>query len=69
MNQPDDQEADKTFQSRAQSAQPGLLSELAEFMIHNKRWWLVPMIAVLLILGLMIIATSTAIVPGIYMLF
>lgn len=69
MNQPDDPQTDETFRSRAQSAQPGLLSELAEFMVHNKRWWLVPMIVVLLVLGLMIVVTNTAIVPGIYMLF
>ena len=69
MNQLNDPETDETFRSHAQSAQPGLLSELAEFMIHNKRWWLVPMMAVLLVLGLMIVVTNTAIVPGIYMLF
>ena len=42
---------------------------MAEFMIHNKRWWLVPMMAVLLVLGLMIVVTNTAIVPAFYMLF
>ena len=69
MNQPDDPQTDETFRSLAQTSQPGLIRELVDFMVHNKRWWLVPMIVVLLILGLMIVATSSAIIPAFYMLF
>ncbi len=69
MKPPLDPETDDTFRSLAESSQPGLLRELADFLIHNKRWWLVPMIVVLLILGGMIVVTNTAIIPTIYMLF
>lgn len=69
MNSPVDPEPEDTFLSLAETSQPGLLRELADFLVHNKRWWLVPLIAVLLILGGMIVATSTAIIPAFYMLF
>jgi uncharacterized protein DUF5989 len=44
--------------------------ELLRFFIQNKRWWLVPMIAILLVLGVIIlVAESSAIAPFIYALF
>ncbi len=69
MNPAVDPEPDESFRSMADTPQPGLLRELADFLVYNKRWWLVPMIIVLLILGGMIVATNTAIIPTIYMLF
>ena len=48
----------------------GIAGELLNFFMNNKRWWLVPMITVLLIFGiLMILAQSSAIAPFIYTLF
>ena len=69
MNQSDDLKTTESFRDSAKSPQPGILAELTQFMIHSKRWWLVPLMAVLLIMGLMILVTNTAIIPGIYMLF
>ncbi|MCH2180771.1 MAG: DUF5989 family protein [Mariniblastus sp.] len=69
MTPPVDPEPDDSFRTMAKSSQPGLLRELGDFLIHNKRWWLVPMVVVLLILGGMIVVTNTAIIPTIYMLF
>ncbi len=48
----------------------GIVSELFSFFWSNKRWWLLPMIAVLLLVGiLLILAQSSAIAPFIYTLF
>ncbi len=48
----------------------GIAGELLAFFWGNKRWWMVPMIAVLLLFGiLMILAQSSAIAPFIYTLF
>jgi Family of unknown function (DUF5989) len=45
-----------------------LLNEFGKFAWHNKAWWIVPVVLVLLLLGFFI-ATSTAVAPFIYTLF
>ncbi len=48
----------------------GIGAELLSFFMANKRWWLLPMVAVLLLFGVVIIlAQSSAIAPFIYTLF
>jgi hypothetical protein len=44
--------------------------ELLQFFMKNKVWWLMPMVAVLLVFGVLIVlAESSAIAPLIYSLF
>ena len=45
-----------------------LLKEFGEFAWHNKAWWIVPVVLVLLLLSVLIFAGSTA-APFIYTLF
>jgi hypothetical protein len=48
----------------------GIASELLGFFLANKRFWLVPMIVVLLLFGVLIVlAESSVIAPFIYTLF
>jgi hypothetical protein len=48
----------------------GILKELWDFMKVRKRWWLTPIVIMLLLLGLLIIFTqSSAVAPFIYTLF
>jgi len=47
-----------------------ILKELWDFLRVRKKWWLTPIIAVLLLLGLLIFFTqSSAVAPFIYTLF
>jgi len=47
-----------------------ILIEFWQFLKERKKWWLLPMIIVLLLVGLLITLTSgTAIAPFIYTLF
>ncbi len=47
-----------------------ILKELWDFLKVRKRWWLAPIIIMLLLLGLLIIFTeSSAVAPFIYTLF
>jgi len=47
-----------------------LLSEIWDFMKENKKWWLLPTIIVLVLVGaLIIIGQSSALSPFIYALF
>ena len=47
-----------------------MLGELWEFMRHNKKWWLTPIILFLLLLSVLIVFTEgAALSPFIYTLF
>ena len=45
-----------------------LLKEFGEFAWHNKAWWIVPIVIMLLLLSVLIFAGSSA-APFIYTLF
>lgn len=48
----------------------GIAGELLSFFWGNKRWWMVPIITVLLLVGvLVILAQSSVVAPFIYTLF
>lgn len=57
------------FESRAAEAPAGAVSELLAFAFNNKKWWLAPIIIVLLGLGLLVVLGGTAAAPFIYTLF
>lgn len=46
-----------------------LFAELWGFLRHNKRWWLLPVLIVLLLVGVLISLSGTAAAPFIYTLF
>jgi len=47
-----------------------VISELWQFMKHNKKFWLAPILIVLVLIGfLLVIAGSSALAPFIYTLF
>ncbi len=56
---------------KAAAAQPGagFFSDLWGFLKTNKKWWLLPIIITFLILGLLILLSSTGLAPFIYTLF
>ena len=51
-------------------ANQSIISEFYEFLKVRKRYWLLPIVAVLLLLGALIVFTQTsAVAPFIYALF
>jgi hypothetical protein len=58
-----------SFESKAAEAPHGAVAELLAFAFNNKKWWLAPIIVVLLGLGVLVILGSTAAAPFIYTLF
>jgi drug/metabolite transporter superfamily protein YnfA len=46
-----------------------LLGEIWYLLRHNKKWWLVPILLILLVFGLFMILSGTAAAPFIYTLF
>ena len=48
----------------------GVVGEVLTFLWKRKLWWLIPMVAVLLLFGLLLIfATTSGVAPFIYTLF
>ena len=66
-NQESTQESD--FQASATQARRGLIGEFWDFLRYNKKWWLLPILAVMLVMGLLIVLGGTAVGPFIYALF
>lgn len=53
----------------AKEGSQSLISEFWQFLRFNKKWWLLPMICVLLLIGALILLAGTAAAPFIYTLF
>ena len=47
----------------------GLLRELWGFLRDNKKWWLLPILIVLLALGLIVLLSGTGLAPFLYPFF
>ena len=62
-------EPDDDFARQADQAELGLMAEFWDFLIHNKKWWLTPIILVLLAMGALISLSGTAAAPFIYTLW
>lgn len=54
------------FASQAEEPQPGIMAEFWDFFLHNKKWWITPIIAVLLLMGLLILLSGSSVAPFIY---
>jgi len=63
-----DRQADD-FQWQSEQKPPGLIAEFIDFVLHNKKWWLIPIVVVLLVLGLLVLLSGTGAAPFIYTLF
>ncbi len=48
---------------------PGFLSELWSFLRENKKWWLLPIVVMLLLFGVLVLLSGTGLAPFIYTLF
>jgi Family of unknown function (DUF5989) len=55
---------------RAAKTRLGIAGELLSFLAGNKRWWVLPLVFVVLVFGVaLLLAQSSAIGPFIYSLF
>lgn len=59
----------KTF-LRTMAANLGVFGEVLAFLWQRKLWWMIPMVAVLLVFGLLLVfASASGVGPFIYTLF
>jgi hypothetical protein len=61
--------ASNEFEKASEQKQGNLLSEFLGFLKQNKKFWLLPLILVMLALAALLILSSTAAAPFIYTLF
>ena len=59
-------EAEKQFEEMADEQEMGLVMEFIDFLRYNKKWWLTPIVVVLLMVGVLVMLSSTAAAPFIY---
>ena len=53
----------------AKGERVGLVAEFWDFLKHNKKWWLLPIILVVLALGALVFLSGSGAAPFIYTLF
>jgi hypothetical protein len=67
---PDDPKAQrKQFEDLANERPDGTFLELWDFVRNNKKWWLTPIVLILLLVGVLALLGGTAAAPFIYTLF
>jgi hypothetical protein len=62
-------EKQSSFEQLSDSPQPSLVAEFFDFLKHNKKWWLLPILLMIAVFGLLIALASTGVAPFIYTLF
>jgi uncharacterized protein YdaL len=56
----------EAFRREAAKRRTGILREFWDFLKHNKKWWLLPILMALAILGVLAILGGTGLAPFIY---
>jgi uncharacterized protein YdaL len=59
----------QSFREAARQKRKGFLSEFLHFASHNKKWWLIPILILLFLLGVLILVGGSGAAPFIYSLF
>jgi hypothetical protein len=57
------------FATSAEEYRPGILREFWDFLRLNKKWWLTPIIVILLLVSALVMLSGTVAAPFIYTLF
>ena len=52
-----------------EEGEESFLGEMWGFLRHNKKWWLLPILGTLVLFGLLMVLSSSAVAPFIYTLF
>ena len=57
------------FEEKSRQRRSTLIGELFSWVLHNKKWWLLPILVVLLMLGALVVVGGSGIAPFLYTLF
>lgn len=59
----------EAFERLAEGKRPGFFTELWDFLRHNKKWWLLPILILIGVFGLLVFLAGTGLAPFLYPLF
>lgn len=59
----------KDFEQLAHQKRSSLASEFVAFLRYNKKWWLIPILLVMALLGCLVLLGGSSLAPFIYPLF
>jgi len=48
---------------------PGLIAEFRQFLGENAKWWLTPILVVLLLVGVLLVLAASGVAPFLYALW
>ena len=63
------EKADNEFLEEASRQRSSFLSDYLYLLRTNRKWWMLPLIVLLLVLGGLVLFSSTGVAPLIYTLF
>ena len=63
------QQDESSFAEEASKAKVGIVGEFIGFMREYAKWWLTPIVLVLLMVGLLVAAGSSSAMPFIYVMW
>ncbi len=52
-----------------EASSPGFFSDFWDFLRTSRKWWMLPLLVLFLILGVILVLGQTAVAPFIYTLF
>ena len=59
----------EAFARQAETAQPGPLREMLAYLKHRRKWFLAPIIVLLLLAGIFVLLSGTVAAPFLYTVF
>lgn len=57
------------FARQAVESSPGIVREFGQFLVENKKWWLIPILVAVGLITVLVAASSSPLAPLIYPLF
>ena len=64
-----DPRSKEAFQRAGRARRQNIVQEFLGFIKHYKKWWLIPVLLVFLLLGFLVVVGGTGAAPFIYTLF
>lgn len=58
-----------SFETKAAQPQPTVVQTFVAFLRDNKKWWITPIVLVLILLGALVMLGGSGVAPFIYSLF
>jgi hypothetical protein len=69
MSEADRDPKPNDFERQAARRSGGIVGDFVDFLRYHRKWWLVPILVVLLLAGVLAVLGGTALAPFIYTLF